>query len=79
MKRPSNCAKACRERISHHNLQQAYQLLDPNQTGLFSRETMMAVFCILNKDFSGFSRISADDTELLFAALDKDGSSTITL
>ena len=39
-------------------LQRAYKLLDPHDTGRIDRETVMALFCILNEDFHEFRRLS---------------------
>lgn len=63
---------------SMDNLKKAYQLMDVHDTGRIDQETVMALFWILNEDFPEFRTLSGDDTKLLFAILDKDGSSTIT-
>jgi len=60
------------------NLNKAFDLMDNRGTGRIDRETVMALFCILNEDFPEFRTLSDDDTKLLFAILDQDGSSTIT-
>lgn len=68
------------ERVNHanENLKEAFNLMDPKDTGRIDRETVMALFLLLNEDFPEVRRISDDDTKLLFAVLDKDGSSTIS-
>jgi two pore calcium channel protein len=63
---------------STDKLKKAYQLMDSHDTGRIDQETVMALFWILNEDFPEFRTLSEDDTKLLFAILDKDGSSTIT-
>lgn len=45
--------------------------------GRIDRETVMALFLILNDDFPEVRTIPADDAKLLFAILDQDGSSLI--
>jgi two pore calcium channel protein len=65
-------------RAAATNLKKAYQLMDAHETGTVDRETVMALFYILNEDFPEFRTLSNDDTKLLFAILDKDGSSTIS-
>ena len=59
-------------------LRKAYKLLDPQGCGRIDRETVMALFFILNDDFPEFRKLSKEDTSLLFAILDKDGTSTIS-
>jgi hypothetical protein len=53
------------------NLKAAFQHMDPNGTGRIDRDTVMALFLILNVDFPEFRTLSDDDTKLLFAILDK--------
>jgi hypothetical protein len=60
------------------NLKGAYELMDYADTGRIDRDTILALFTILNTDFPEFRTLTDDDTKLLFAILDKDGSSTIT-
>ena len=67
-----------RSNLAKKNLKEAFQLLDPRQTGRIDRETVMALFIILNEDFPEIRTLSDDDMKLLFAILDKDGSSTIS-
>ena len=64
--------------LAEKNLEDAFRLMDPKRTGRIDRETVMALFYILNEDFPEVRTLSDDDTKLLFAILDKDGSSTIT-
>lgn len=58
-------------------LTEAFQLMDTNKTGTIDRETVMTLFKILNKDFPEFRHISSRDAKLLYAVLDRDGSSVI--
>lgn len=67
-----------RGKMARENLEKAYRLLDPNETGKVDRDTIMAIFFILNEDFPEIRRISDEETKLLFAILDKDGSSNIS-
>jgi hypothetical protein len=64
--------------MAHKNLKQAFGFLDSENTGRIDRDTVMALFLLLNEDFPEFRSLSEEDTKLLFAVLDKDGSSTIT-
>ena len=57
--------------LSYKNLKEAFMLMDPNGNGVIDRETIMALFLILNEDFPEFRTLSDDDTKLLFAILDK--------
>ena len=68
-----------RKALADRNLTRAFQLMDPKKTGRIGRETIMALFIILNDDFPEFRTLSKDETNILFGFLDKDGSSTITL
>ena len=52
-------------------LHEAFDLMDPDETGRIDRETVMALFCILNEDFPEIPPLSDEDTKLLFAFLDK--------
>lgn len=63
---------------AHDNLKEAFTLMDVHENGRIDRETVMALFAILNEDFPEFRHLSDDETKLLFAILDQDGSSTIT-
>ena len=68
------------------NLQSAYKLLCESEgeaKGSFSfdlieRSTFMSLFGVLNLDFPELRTISEEDTKLIFAVLDKDGSSQIS-
>lgn len=73
------------ETNSSENLIQAYQLLAEEENKLHTpnkdsidRSTVMELFTILNDDFPEVRKLSTDETNLLFAVLDKDGSSKIT-
>jgi hypothetical protein len=52
--------------------------MDSHDTGSINRDTVMALFVILNHDFPSIRTLSGDDTKLLFAILDRDGSDSIT-
>jgi len=56
----------------------AFELLDADKLGYVDKKTLMSLFCILNDDFPEFRHLSYEETSLLFALLDKDGSSTIS-
>lgn len=71
--------KQTRKEIALESLNEAFRLMDPNETGYVERETIMALFFILNEDFPEIRRLSDDEAKLLFGFLDKDGSSKITL
>jgi two pore calcium channel protein len=71
--------KQARKEIAHHSLTKAFHLMDPENTGRVDRDTIMALFLILNEDFPEIRHLSNDETKLLFGFLDKDGSSLITL
>ena len=58
---------------------EAFQLMDPNDEGTIDRDTVMALFLILNEDFPEFRTIPRDEARLLFAILDRDGSNFISL
>jgi hypothetical protein len=60
-------------------LTQAFYMLDHDGTGNIDRNTVMTLFRILNKDFPEFRHISQRDAKLLYAILDRDGSSVIHL
>jgi len=60
------------------NLKRAFELMDVRKNGRIDRDTVMALFTILNEDFPEFRKLQDDETKLLFAILDQDGSSTIT-
>lgn len=71
--------KETRREIALESLTNAFGFMDPNNTGRVDRDTIMALFLILNEDFPEIRKLSNDETKLLFGFLDKDGSSTITL
>ena len=53
--------------------------MDEDKSGRIDRETIMALFLILNQDFPEIRTLSNEETMILFGFLDQDGSSTITL
>jgi two pore calcium channel protein len=71
--------KKSRKDLAYRNLTKAFHLMDPHRTGRIDRDTIMAVFFILNADFPEFRTLSGEETKLLFGFLDRDGTSTITL
>jgi len=60
-------------------LLEAYQMLDYDNKNSVSRESIMAVLLILNQDVPEIERLSKDERGIIFAFLDKDGSSSISL
>uniref|UniRef100_A0A7S4S586 EF-hand domain-containing protein n=2 Tax=Ditylum brightwellii TaxID=49249 RepID=A0A7S4S586_9STRA len=62
---------------SEDNLKEAFRQLDSNGIGGIDKKTMMALFLVLNEDCDDVRRIPQEKAELLFAILDKDGSSQI--
>lgn len=68
------------------NLKKAYKLLCESEGevhgtrdfDLIERSTFMSLFGVLNLDFPELRTISEEDTKLIFAVLDKDGSSQIS-
>jgi Ion transport protein len=58
-------------------LSEAFELMDSDKIGTIDRKTIMTLFKILNKDFPEFRNISSRDAKLLFAVLDRDGTSVI--
>jgi len=70
--------KAEADQAANDNLKEAFTLMDVHKNGRIDRETVMALFTILNEDFPEFRHLSDDETKLLFAILDQDGTSTIT-
>jgi two pore calcium channel protein, plant len=71
--------KKWRAKLATRNLTQAFHLLDHKNTGRIDRDTIMALFLILNEDFPEFRKMSEEETKLLFGFLDRDGSSLISL
>ncbi|VEU38175.1 unnamed protein product [Pseudo-nitzschia multistriata] len=71
--------KRNRKDLSRNLLEKAYAMLDPENNDAVSRETIMAVMFILNQDVPEIRRLSRDEKGIVFAFLDKDGSSDISL
>jgi two pore calcium channel protein len=77
-------------KLSTTNLKKAFSLLMRHENestskdssmGSFDtidRETVIDLLTILNNDFPEFRRLSQDDTHILFAILDRDGTSNIS-
>lgn len=54
-------------------------MLDHGNQDAVSRESIMAVMLILNQDVPEIQRLSEDERGIIFAFLDRDGSSNISL
>ena len=54
-------------------------MLDHDNQNSVSRDSIMAVILILNQDVPEIQRLSEEERGIIFAFLDKDGSSTISL
>lgn len=66
---------------SRKNLAGAFELLQQateSKSDTIERSTVMDLFSVLNLDFPEFRTLSDDDTKLLFAVLDRDGSDLIS-
>ena len=72
-----NARRKSRKEAEKAKLSEAFELMDKEKAGAVNRETVMTLFKILNKDFPEFRNISSRDAKLLFAVLDRDGSSLI--
>jgi len=60
-------------------IEQAFNILDKENTGSIPRTSMMSVFLILNEDYDEIRTIPENDAELMFALLDQSGSDCIDL
>jgi len=60
-----------------NNMHEAYKLLDPDRVGSIGKKEVMAVFLVLNEDCPEVPYIKDMKSEILFALVDQDGSSTI--
>jgi len=60
------------------NLKEAYRRMDTQGEGKINRETVMALFLILNEDFPEIRKVPDEECRILFAILDKDGDQLIT-
>lgn len=67
-----------RKKAMEKNLRHAFHILDENNTGRIDRDTIMALFLVLNEDFPDIRRIPPDNAKLLFAILDRDGTNFIS-
>jgi Ca2+-binding EF-hand superfamily protein len=72
-----NSRRKSQKEAENAKLSEAFELMDKDKTGTVDRATLMTLFKILNKDFPEFRHISSRDAKLLFAVLDRDGSSVI--
>jgi len=68
-----------RQLLTDNKLERAFRILDKNGAGQIGRETVMELFPLLNEDCPDIKYIKSDTAELLFAVLDRDGSSEISL
>lgn len=67
-----------RKTFEEDKLKEAFGIM-AKESDTLSRDTIMSLFRILNKDFPEFRHISSRDAKLLYAILDRDGSSMINL
>jgi two pore calcium channel protein len=65
-------------KLSEEKFGAAFELLDYNNRGSIDKDTVMALFAILNEDFYEFRKIPPDEATLLFAILDKDGKNSVS-
>jgi len=68
-----------RDELSRDLLTRAFKLLDNENKNCIKKETVMAVMLILNQDVPEIQRLSKEERSIIFAFLDRDGSSTISL
>lgn len=68
-----------RKSYEEAKLTEAFQIMAKGDKSTIDRATIMTLFRILNKDFPEFRHISSRDAKLLYAILDRDGSSMINL
>jgi hypothetical protein len=68
-----------RAELSKELLTTAFKMLDQDNKGSISRESVMAVMLILNQDVPEIHKLSTDERSIIFAFLDRDGSSNIDL
>lgn len=67
-----------RRQLSKNSLTKAYKLLDAHGQGWIDRDTLMALFCILNEDFPEFRHVSEEQGHILFALLAQSHPSRIS-
>ena len=60
-------------------LSEAFTFLDSENQGFVSRESIITVMTILNKDIPEIRSMSKDEKSIFYALLDKDGSDSIDL
>ncbi|CAJ1945081.1 unnamed protein product [Cylindrotheca closterium] len=65
------------DQMLHQDLARAFELMDPNGTGVVTQDTILALFVILNADFLDIRRLSDEETVKLFNSLDVDHSNEI--
>ena len=68
-----------RENLSKELLTKAFDVLDQDNKGSISRDTVMNVMVILNQDIPEIHKLSSEEKHIIFAMLDRDGSSSIEL
>mmetsp|Transcript_36993 Transcript_36993/g.41654 ORF Transcript_36993/g.41654 Transcript_36993/m.41654 type:complete len:840 (-) Transcript_36993:136-2655(-) len=71
--------KISRQELSKDLLTKAFKSLDHDNDGSISRESVMAVMLILNQDVPEIRKLSENERSIIFAFLDRDGSSDISL
>lgn len=71
--------KHSRQKLANDLLTQAFNLLDHKNEAEISRESVMAVMLILNQDIPEIRNLSQDERSIIFAFLDRDGSSSISI
>lgn len=70
--------KKKRKADEDRKLSQAFHMMDQDGEGRIGKDTIMTLFNVLNKDFPEFRQISPRDAKLLYAVLDRDGTSSIS-
>lgn len=60
------------------NLKKAYKLLKKDDNGEVSKNSIMALFCLINQNFPGMRYVPDEEAEVLFDILDNDNSDGIS-
>jgi hypothetical protein len=68
-----------RDDLSTELLTKAFETLDYKNTGAIRKDAIMNVMVILHQDIAQIQKLTYDEQSILFAMMDKDGSSTIKL
>ena len=69
--------KKKKEEMLQKNLSRAFELMDPDNTGEITQDTIVALFVVLNADFLEIRELSSEETSELFSALDTDKTNSI--